>query len=663
VAEPAETSGFSARRRPSPIPWGRTSTTPRSFRNLDLQGSEEKISTAPYDGQAKTGGRRNFRPFTGGLFHSHGVARCGAHTASATARRAARRRPNSASRPSTLWPDQCEPRQGAPAFGGRSSRNMAGENLLGLTSMNPRRQIVAPRVYGAFKGHSASAAGRPPMCGSPDEAVYWGKEGRFGSRILVATSATTGRPAARESARRRCRWVSSIVNPNGAERQAGFPLLRPSTIRETFKRMAMNDRGETVLRLIAGGHKLRQGPTVPADMRRLSVRTPEAERPLRRWASLDEQVRHRQRQRRDPPAAREVTWTTTPTKWSKQLLRETCLATNGSLTKSPAGAFSVQSERRPSAHDSGSLLTRRKRHAPEPCWFTDLSLRLDPAYEKISRRFYAHPDEFRGRVCPCVVQAYPPRHGARRGNAYLGPGGFPGGEGADLARPPFRRFESQADPTPRTIAGPQGPRSSHPDFPSPSLASTAWGLGRQKLFRVLRSSAAGANGARRHPSQPAEGLGRSNQPAQLKKVARNPRRHSEGVQQYGKRRAKKVSLADLICASAGSGRQSSKPPKRGGHDVTVPFAPGPHRRLGKKQTDVESVAYLEPFADGFSATTSRPSSAYRPEEASRRQGANLLTLDGRRDDGSRLAAQCASWVRTTGKVPSTAVLNKASGRR
>src|SRR6266481_8676842 len=188
-----------------------------------------------------------------------------------------------------------------------------------------------------------------------------------------------------------------------------------------------------------------------------------------------------------------------------------------------------------------------------------------------------------GCVCPRVVQTHPPRHGPAR--SLSRPGG-PGG-GADLARP-RSGGRSQAD----RRQGHRGPQGQDPRIRTFRLRARLDRLGLGVKLPRLRQARRGER--RAHPAQPAEGLG--GQPAgPTEEGARNPRRNSEGVQQYGKRRQESVARRSHCPGGSAAIEQAAK---KGGHDVTVPFAPG-RTDASQEQTDVESVAYLEPFADGF----------------------------------------------------------------
>ena len=304
----------------------------------------------------------------------------------------------------------------------------------------------------------------------------------------------------------------------------------------------------------------------------------------------------------------EVTWTTTPTKWSNNFFWN-LFGYEWELTKSPAGAHQwtpkdgAGAGTVPDAHDPS------KRHAPTMLT-TDLALRFDPAYEKISRRFLREPGPVRRRLRPRVVQADPPRHGPAR--ALSRPGGP--GRGADLAGPDPRR-RSHADRRSRT-----SPRSRRKILASglsvSELVSTAWASA--STFRGS-DKRGGANGARIRlaPQKDWE----VNQPAQLAKVLKT----LEGIQSAfngAQSGGKKVSLADLIVLGGCAAVEQAA--KNAGHDGDGPLHARPHGRLAgaDRRRAPSPCSSRSPTA---SATTSRPGSPC-PAEELLVDKAQLLTL-------------------------------------
>jgi catalase-peroxidase len=271
----------------------------------------------------------------------------------------------------------------------------------------------------------------------------------------------------------------------------------------------------------------------------------------------------------------EVTWTTTPTKWSNNFF-ENLFGYEWELTKSPAGAHQwtpkqgAGADAMPDAHDPS------KRHAPTMLT-TDLSLRFDPDYEKISRRFYENPDELADAFARAWFKLTHRDMGPRA--RYLGP------------EVPAEELIWQ-DPIPavdhrlindKEIATLKG-KILDSGLSVSELVSTAWASAATFRGSDMRG---GANGARIRlaPQKDWE----VNQPDRLAKVLQT----LEGIQS---KFSKRVSLADLIVLAGCAGVE--KAAKNGGHDVTVPFTPG-RMDASQEQTDVASFSFLEPAADGF----------------------------------------------------------------
>jgi catalase-peroxidase len=363
------------------------------------------------------------------------------------------------------------------------------------------------------------------------------------------------------------------VNPEGPNGTPD-PIAAARDIRETFRRMAMND--EETVALIAGGHTF--GKTHGAGDATLVGPEPEAA-PIEEqglgWKSKfgtgkgDDTI----------TGGPEVTWSQTPTTWSNYFF-ENLFNNEWELTKSPAGAYQWKAKGGavtiPDAHDPS------KRRAPTMLT-TDLSLRLDPAYEKISRRFYENP----GQLADAFARAW-----YKLTHRDMGP------------RPRYLGPEVPAevllwqDPIPAVdhpLIGEQDVAALKAKIlasgPSVSqLVSTAWASA--STFRGS-DKRGGANGARiRLAPQKDWDV---NQPAQLATVLQK----LEAIQKEfnaSQSGGKKVSLADLIVL--GGDAAIEKATKNAGHDVKVPFTPG-RMDASQEQTDVESFAPLEPTADGF----------------------------------------------------------------
>jgi catalase-peroxidase len=407
----------------------------------------------------------------------------------------------------------------------------------------------------------------------PDLDVYWGAETLPGVGGAV-TNATPATGATGESARRRADGPD-LRQPRRPGRQPD-PVAAARDIRETFARMAMND--EETVALIAGGHTF--GKTHGAGPASHVGPEPEA-------AGLEDQGLGWKNSFGTGKggdtitSGLEVTWTTTPTKWSNNFFRN-LFGYEWELTKSPAGANQWKPKNGagagtvPHAHDPS------KRIAPSMLT-TDLALRVDPAYEKISRRFMEHPDQFADAFARAWFKLTHRDMGPRA--RYLGP------------EVPAEELIWQ-DPIPAV---------NHKLIDAQDIASLkakilASGLSVSELVSTAWASAStfrgsdkrgGANGARIRlaPQKDWE----VNQPAQLAKVLKT----LEGIQSAfngAQSGGKKVSLADLIVLAGCAGVEQAA--KNAGHEVTVPFTPG-RMDASQEQTDVESFAVLEPIADGF----------------------------------------------------------------
>jgi catalase-peroxidase len=428
----------------------------------------------------------------------------------------------------------------------------------------------------------------------PEEHVYWGAED-----IWLADKRYSGERAL-ENPLAAVQMGLIYVNPEGPNGNPD-PLAAAQDIRETFGRMAMND--EETVALIAGGHTF--GKTHGAGDAGLVGREPEAcglaEQGLG-WIST-----HGSGMGGDTiGSGLEVTWTSTPTKWSNNFFWN-LFGYEWELTKSPAGAHQWMPKHGmgagtiPDAHDPS------RRHAPSMLT-TDLALRFDPAYEKISRRFYENPDEFADAFARAWFKLTHRDMGPRA--RYLGPEvpaeeliwqdpvppvDHPLVDGADIAGLKVRILASGL-----TVS---------------ELVSTAWASA--STFRGS-DKRGGANGARIRlaPQKDWE----VNEPARLAKVldTLDGIRTAFNDAQTG---GKKVSLADLIVLGGNAAVEAAA--RKAGSDVEVPFAPG-RTDATAEQTDVESFAVLEPTADGF-RNYLRPGDVL-PAEALLVDRAQLLTL-------------------------------------
>jgi len=455
----------------------------------------------------------------------------------------------------------------------------------------------------------------------PDNDVYWGNEktwlggdvrygkGAAGNEddggVIVADEAKHGEEVSRDDNGRNLESPLGAVqmgliyvNPEGPDGNPD-PLAAAHDIRETFARMAMND--EETVALIAGGHTF--GKTHGAGPADNVGPEPEA-------AGLESQGLGWKNTFGTGKGADtitsglEVTWTTTPTKWGNGFL-ENLFKYEWELTKSPAGAnqwvAKGADETIPLAHDPS------KKQRPTMLT-TDLSLRLDPVYEKISRRFLENPDQLADAFGRAWFKLTHRDMGPRA--RYLGP------------EVPAEELLWQ-DPIPAV----DHPLVDEKDIAALKQKILGAGLSVSDLVSTAWASAStfrgsdkrgGANGARIRlaPQKDWE----VNQPEQLAKVL-NALEGIQGEFNSAQRGGKKVSLADLIVLAGSAGIEQAA--KNAGSQVTVPFTPG-RGDASQEQTDVESVSALEPVADGFRNYLKGKFSV--PAEALLIDKAQLLTL-------------------------------------
>jgi len=408
--------------------------------------------------------------------------------------------------------------------------------------------------------------GRPDTW-EPDQDVYWGKETTWLEDKRYTGDRDLENPLAA------VQMGLIYVNPEGPNGNAD-PVSAARDIRETFARMAMND--EETVALIAGGHTF--GKTHGAGPADLVGSTPEA-------ADLEEmgmgwKSTHASGIAGDAiSSGLEVTWSQTPTQWSNHFF-ENLFKFEWEPVKSPAGAGQWQAKGAaadiPDAHD------KSKKRVPTMLT-TDLSLRIDPAYEKISRRFLEHPEQLADAFARAWFKLTHRDMGPR--SRYLGP------------EVPAEELIWQ-DPIPKV----DHPLIDDKDAAALKAKILASGLSVSDLVLTGWASSStfrgsdmrgGADGGRIRlvPQKDWE----VNEPARLAKVLQT----LEGIQsEFNKAQSggKKISMADLIvlagCAAVEQGA------KNAGHNVTVPFTPG-RMDASQEQTDVEAMNVLEPVADGF----------------------------------------------------------------
>ncbi len=412
------------------------------------------------------------------------------------------------------------------------------------------------------------AGGRPDIW-EPHQEIYWGSETKW----LGDERYSNGRELANPLAAVQMGLI--YVNPEGPNGNPD-PVGSARDVRETFARMAMND--EETVALVAGGHTF--GKTHGAGPAAHVGAEPEG-------ASIEEQGLGwansfgSGRGFHTITSGLEGAWTPTPTQWDMSFF-ETLFGYEWELTKSPAGAHQWKPKGDtgagtvPDAHDPA------RRHAPMMTT-ADMALRIDPAYEKISRRFMAHPQEFADAFARAWFKLTHRDMGPRE--RYLGP------------LVPREELIWQ-DPIPavdhplvdeRDVAALKAKVLASSLTPA-ELVGTAWASA--STFRG-GDKRGGANGARIRLAPQKDWA--ANQPAQLAKVLETLeglRKEFNGTQSGGKR----ISLADLIVLAGNAAIEAAA--KKAGQDVTVPFTPG-RMDASQAQTDVESFAPLEPQADGF----------------------------------------------------------------
>ncbi|KOV52652.1 hydroperoxidase [Streptomyces sp. AS58] len=385
------------------------------------------------------------------------------------------------------------------------------------------------------------------------------------------------------------------VNPEGPNGNPD-PIAAARDIRETFRRMAMND--EETVALIAGGHTF--GKTHGAGPADRVGADPEA-------ATMEEQglgwrSTHGTGKGGDAiTSGLEVTWTTTPTRWSNNFF-ENLFGHEWELSESPAGAKQWVAKDAeaviPDAHDAS------KKHLPTMLT-TDLSLRLDPIYGPISRRFYENPEEFADAFARAWYKLTHRDLGPK--SLYLGPE-VP--QETLIWQDPLP--EAQGEPVDAADVAALKTKLLASGLTVSQLVSTAWASA--STFRGS-DKRGGANGARIR-LEPQRGW-EVNDPEQLAQVLRV----LEGIQQEFNTGAKKISLADLIVLGGAAAIEQAA--ADGGFDVEVPFAPG-RVDATEEHTDAESFAALEPAWDGFRNHVGKGTRL--PAEYLLLDRANLLTL-------------------------------------
>ncbi len=527
-----------------------------AFKSLDLEAVKEDLRKLMTDSQdwwpADFG---HYGPFFIRMaWHSAGTYRIsdGRGGAGAAQQRFA---------PLNSWPDNAnldKARRLLWPIKQKYGKNISWADLMILTG-NVALESMGLKTFGF-------AGGRADVW-EPEEDVYWGSETGWDDTKRYSGDRELENPLASVE------MGLIYVNPEGPDRNHD-PLAAAKDIRETFARMAMND--EETVALIAGGHTF--GKTHGAGDAANVGPEPEA-------AGLEEQglgwkSTFRSGKGGDAiTSGLEVTWSQTPTLWSNHFFQN-LFGYAWELTKSPAGAWQWVAKNAykdiPDAHDAS------KKHPPYMLT-TDLSLRFDPVYEKISRRFYEHPREFADAFARAWFKLTHRDMGPR--TRYLGP------------EVPAEELIWQ-DPIPAVdhvlidAAGAAELKNKilNSGFSVSQLVSVAWASA--STFRGS-DKRGGANGARIRLAPQKDWA--VNNPTQLKSVLEALEKIQKAFND-GRTDGKKVSLADLIVLAGCVAVEKAS--GNAGYPITVPFTPG-RMDATQEQTDVESFAVLEPVADGF----------------------------------------------------------------
>ena len=468
----------------------------------------------------------------------------------------------------------------------RYGRKISWADLMILTG-NVALETMGFKTFGF-------AGGREDVW-EPDQDVYWGSEKKW---LGDDDRYSRGSPGELENPLAAVQMGLIYVNPEGPDGKPD-PMASAKDIRETFARMAMND--EETVALIAGGHTF--GKTHGAgDAKQIG---PEPEAAEMEDMGFGWKNSFGQGHGTDTiTSGLEVTWTSTPTKWGVEYFKN-LFGFEWELTKSPAGAHQWVAKGAnatiPDAHDA------TKKHLPMMLT-TDLSLRVDPAYEKISRRFLENPEQFADAFARAWFKLTHRDMGPRI--RYLGPD-VPTEEliWQDPIPKVDHKLVDENDVT--TLKA----KILSSGLSISELVSTAWASA--STFRGS-DKRGGANGSRIRLAPQKDW--KINQPEQLAKTIKV----LEGIQDTFNRAAtggKRVSIADLIVLGGSAAIEQAA--KNAGISAEVPFLAG-RMDASQQQTDVDSFAVLEPYADGF--RNDQKSQYSIPAEALLLDKAQLLTL-------------------------------------
>ena len=559
---------------PLPNPMGKAFNYAKEFKSLDLNAVIKDLHALMTDSQAWwPADYGHYGPFFIRMaWHSAGTYRIGDGRGGAGdgAQRFA---------PLNSWPDNVsldKARRLLWPIKQKYGRKISWADLMILTG-NVALESMGFKTFGF-------AGGRADVW-EPDDSIYWGPEGKWLEDQRYSGDRDLEKPLGA------VQMGLIYVNPEGPNGKPD-PVASARDIRETFARMAMND--EETVALIIGGHSF--GKTHgAADPGQYVGPEPEG-------APLEEQGLGWKNSFGSGNGANTISsglegaWTTNPIKWDNNFL-DNLYGYEWELTKSPAGAYQWKPKDGaavgtvPDAHDP------KKRHAPTMLT-SDLALRMDPAYAKISKRFHEHPDELADAFAKAWYKLTHRDMGPRP--RYLGP------------LVPKKQLLWQ-DPVPEV----NHKLVEEQDITALKAKILASGLSISQLVSTAWASAStfrgsdkrgGANGARIRLAPQKDWA--VNQPAELAKVLpklEQIQKDFNSSQSGGK----KISLADLIVLGGSAGIEAAA--KKAGHNVTVPFTPG-RTDASQEQTDVASFAVLEPTADAFRNYLGNVKHLRRPEE-------------------------------------------------
>jgi catalase-peroxidase len=557
---------------PLPNPMGKAFNYAKEFKSLDLNAVIKDLHAVMTDSQAWwPADYGHYGPFFIRMaWHSAGTYRIGDGRGGAGdgAQRFA---------PLNSWPDNVsldKARRLLWPIKQKYGRKISWADLMILTG-NVALESMGFKTFGF-------AGGRADVW-EPDDSIYWGPEGKWLEDQRYSGDRDLEKPLGA------VQMGLIYVNPEGPNGKPD-PVASARDIRETFARMAMND--EETVALIVGGHTF--GKTHgAADPGQYVGPEPEG-------AALEEQGLGWKNSFGSGNGANTISsglegaWTTNPIKWDNNFL-DNLYGFEWELTKSPAGAFQWKPKDAAAAGTVPDAHDPKKRHAPTMLT-SDLALRMDPAYGKITKRFHEHPDQLADAFAKAWYKLTHRDMGPRP--RYLGP------------LVPKEQMLWQ-DPLPEV----NHKLVEEQDITALKAKILASGLSISQLVSTAWASAStfrgtdkrgGANGARIRLAPQKDWA--VNQPAELAKVLPKLEQIQKDFNSSGD---KKISLADLIVLGGCAAVEAAA--KKAGHNVTVPFTPG-RTDASQEQTDVESFAVLEPTADAFRNYLGNGKHLRRPEE-------------------------------------------------